>query len=131
MKKEGFNYAFDPKACEECQGNCCIGESGYIWVNEGTIQSIARALNLDLETFITNYLTKIRYRYTIKEIPYKDGFRCIFFDVEEKGVRYIIKDQVNAKLFHFGIILKTIYKRLKKSVQVYTNYNYFFLFCWM
>lgn len=115
MKKEGFNYAFDPKACEECQGNCCIGESGYIWVNEGTIQSIARALNLDLETFITNYLTKIRYRYTIKEIPYKDGFRCIFFDVEEKRCQIYNQRPSQCKTFPFWNYFKDNIQEVEKE----------------
>ncbi|NCB55234.1 MAG: YkgJ family cysteine cluster protein, partial [Epsilonproteobacteria bacterium] len=33
MRCNAYPYAFDPSACETCQGNCCIGESGYIWVS--------------------------------------------------------------------------------------------------
>ena len=33
IKKNGYNFSFNPTACESCAGNCCIGESGYIWIN--------------------------------------------------------------------------------------------------
>ena len=84
MKCEGFSYAFDAKACETCLGNCCTGESGYIWVTREESKAIAEYLNLSHEAFINDYLLKIRYRFTLKELPYKEGFRCLFFDTTKK-----------------------------------------------
>ncbi len=49
MKQEGFNYSFDPKACATCQGRCCTGESGYIYVNKKEIENIARLLEMDVK----------------------------------------------------------------------------------
>lgn len=80
MLQEGFNYAFDPKACQTCEGRCCIGESGYIWVSPEEIKAIAEKLSLKKEDFINTYLQKIRYRFTIKEVAYENGFGCVFFD---------------------------------------------------
>ena len=80
ISKEGFSYRFDPKACMECNGNCCIGESGYIWVSPVEIKEIAKFLGIDEKEFKERYLIKIGYKYSIKEKPYKDGFACIFFD---------------------------------------------------
>ncbi len=34
VTKEGFDFTFDPIGCETCEGNCCIGESGNIWINK-------------------------------------------------------------------------------------------------
>ena len=48
ITKEGFDFSFNPKACEECGGKCCTGESGYIWVNPLEMQKIANFLNISL-----------------------------------------------------------------------------------
>jgi Fe-S-cluster containining protein len=85
IKKEGFDYAFDPNACKGCAGNCCIGESGYIWVNPYEIKKIADFLGVEEERFKKDYLKKVKYRYSIKEV-YKEGsFECLFFDKEGGG----------------------------------------------
>lgn len=84
MKCDGFAYAFDQNACQSCSGKCCIGESGYIWVSEKEREAIAGKLNLTKEQFINDYLLKVRYRFTIKEIAYAGGYGCIFFDMEKR-----------------------------------------------
>ncbi len=80
ISKEGFPYKFNPDACKKCEGNCCIGESGYIWVNSKEIKEIAEFLGIEEEIFKTKFLIKVGYRYSIKEKPYKGGFACIFFE---------------------------------------------------
>ena len=78
--KDGFDYCFHEDACKECEGNCCIGESGYIWVTREEIKNIANFLKMDVEAFIDKYLFKVGYKFSIKEKKYKNGFACIFFD---------------------------------------------------
>ena len=80
IKKEGFNFSFDTDACKSCEGNCCIGESGYIWVTPKEIENIAEFLEIDKDFFIQNYLIKVGYRFSIKEKPYKNGYACLFFN---------------------------------------------------
>lgn len=85
MKKEGFNYAFDPKACESCGGNCCIGESGYIWINKSEIENLAKHLNISVEELGMNYLMKAGYKYSLKEVKLaQDNYACVFFDLDKK-----------------------------------------------
>lgn len=84
MRVEGFAYGFDASACETCQGNCCTGESGYIWVSPEELTQIVRYLKMNEAAFINDYLLKIGYRFTLKEMPYENGFSCIFFDREHK-----------------------------------------------
>ena len=84
IKEEGFLFGFDPKACEECGGGCCIGESGYIWITPKEISALSKRLNLTTELFITKYLSKIGYRYSINEEKYHEGYRCVFFDTQKK-----------------------------------------------
>lgn len=85
VKKDGYDYAFDPATCAQCMGNCCVGESGYIWVNPKEIKDIADFLCIEVDLFTKDYLKKIKYRYSIKEIQKGDSFECIFFDRDKKG----------------------------------------------
>ncbi|MRI58916.1 MAG: zinc/iron-chelating domain-containing protein [Epsilonproteobacteria bacterium] len=80
ITKEGFDFAFDPGMCASCEGNCCRGESGYIWVTKSEIEQIARFLGITSQHLIQNYLKKVGYRYTIKEIKREGEYFCLFFD---------------------------------------------------
>uniref|UniRef100_UPI004048C3C8 YkgJ family cysteine cluster protein n=1 Tax=Aliarcobacter sp. TaxID=2321116 RepID=UPI004048C3C8 len=85
IKKEGFNFGFDPKGCDSCSGNCCIGESGYIWINAQEIQSLALHLKLSVDDLKFRYLNKIGYKYSIKEIQLSSSnFACCFFNTEKR-----------------------------------------------
>jgi len=83
--QEGFDYGFNPKACFTCKGNCCIGESGYIWVNKEEIKAIATFLHVEEAAFVEQYLFKESYRFSIKEIPHPTGVACVFFDDTKRG----------------------------------------------
>jgi Fe-S-cluster containining protein len=85
ISKDGFDFKFNPEACRNCEGNCCIGESGYIWVNPREIEEIAKFLGIDKNIFIDRFLIKVGYKFSIKEKPYKNGFACIFFNEEKKA----------------------------------------------
>jgi len=87
MHDTDYPYAFNPLACQTCEGNCCIGESGYVWVSPEEMRAMAKHQNMDEASFINEYLLKIRYRFTLKELPYEGGFGCIFFDRAQKMCR--------------------------------------------
>ncbi len=84
IKKDGYKFFFYPKACESCEGRCCRGESGYIWVNKKEIEDIAKFLDMNEEEFIKNCLKKVKYRFSIKEIFVGGEYQCLFFDYEKK-----------------------------------------------
>ena len=85
VKKEGFNFAFDQNGCNSCKGNCCIGESGYIWINSAEIQALALHLKISSEDLKKRYLNKIEYKYSIKEIQLaSNNYACCFFDLDKK-----------------------------------------------
>jgi len=85
MKKEGFSFAFNPKACETCEGNCCIGESGYVWVTPAEIKAIAAFLKMDETRFKKEHLRKMQYRYSLKERQIGESYECEFFDKTKRG----------------------------------------------
>jgi len=81
IKKEGFNFSFNPKACEECGGKCCTGESGYIWVTPIEMQKIANLLKISVDELKSNFLIKVGYKFSIKEKELdKNNYACWFFD---------------------------------------------------
>ena len=81
MEKEGYPYRFDPNACAACQGACCRGESGYIWIKRPEIEAMAEYLGIGLEDFGRIYLRKVGHRYSLTEKRLGEGdYACIFFD---------------------------------------------------
>lgn len=85
IQKEGFSFRFGPEACMQCQGKCCNGDSGNIFVNRREIKAIAEFLGIETSRFIEKYLVKVSYRFSIKEIKTDRNYACIFFDTERNG----------------------------------------------
>ena len=89
IREDGYNFGFNPKACQECEGACCRGERGYIWVKYPEIEAIAQYLDMELENFAKIYLKKVGHRYSLVEKKLgEDDYACIFFD--EKEMRCLI-----------------------------------------
>lgn len=84
IRKEGFDFHFNPKKCTDCFGYCCSGESGYVWLNENEINKISEYLDLNKKEFFKYYLRYIKGRYCLKELKIKGNYNCIFFDSENK-----------------------------------------------
>lgn len=85
MNEAGYNYSFNPNACEACEGNCCTGESGNIFVSTKEIEAIATHLELGISEFKERYLIKRAYKFSITEHMVEDSHDCIFFNREIKG----------------------------------------------
>lgn len=83
--KEGYDFSFDPSVCDQCDGNCCIGESGYIWISQNEIEILALHLGMPKQQVIDKYLFKVGYKYSIKEIKLDtNNYICCFFDLNKK-----------------------------------------------
>ncbi len=87
VKKDGYPYAFDASACTFCEGRCCTGDSGYIYVTKNEIENISELLNLDIRDFVKQYLFKKGYKYSIKEIKHNESHECIFYDRDVNGCK--------------------------------------------
>ncbi len=113
MREEGFSYSFNPTACESCQGRCCTGESGYIYVTKSEIQNIATLLEMDVREFVKEYLFKKMYKYSIKEIVHENSHECIFYDRESNGCKIYNARPAQCKTFPFWDYYKTRVNELK------------------
>jgi len=85
MEMAGYDFRFDPNACAACEGACCRGESGYIWMKRSEIEAMAEYLGLGLEDFGRIYLRKVGHRYSLTEKRLgENDYACIFFDEEKR-----------------------------------------------
>jgi Fe-S-cluster containining protein len=85
VREDGYNFGFDVSKCASCEGNCCIGESGYIWATPKEIDDMASFLELTRDEFLKDYTQKVGYRISLKELKIKNSFHCIFFDADKRG----------------------------------------------
>jgi len=84
VQKNGFDFVFDPSACETCPGYCCNGSSGNVWVSPQEIEEICLFLNKNFVDFAAKYLRRVENRFSFQERLVEDAFECIFFDGHEK-----------------------------------------------
>lgn len=102
IKKQGFSFAFEPSGCDACGGNCCVGESGYIWINKTEIEFLSSHLDISLEELRVKYLNKIAYKYSIKEVKLaEDNYACTFFDLEKKQCSIYEARPIQCRTFPF------------------------------
>jgi len=113
MREEGYSYSFNPTACESCQGRCCTGESGYIYVTKDEILKIAKLLELDVDKFVDEYLFKKGYKYSIKEMKHNDSYECVFYNRESNGCNIYDARPLQCKTFPFWDYYKTRVDELK------------------
>jgi len=107
MNEKGYDYSFNPNACAECGGNCCTGESGYIYLNQKEMENIAQFKELSLKEFKETYLFKNGYKYSIKEHIVGVSHDCIFFDRKINGCGiYPVRPQ-QCRTFPFWDYFKT------------------------
>ncbi len=115
ISQKGFSFSFNPSKCESCGGNCCTGESGYIWVNPGEAKSMAEYLGLELEDFRKDYMTKIGYKFSLTEKSYENGYACVFFDEDKKQCSIYEVRPSQCKSFPFWDYFKTNKKEAEKE----------------
>jgi Fe-S-cluster containining protein len=113
IKKEGYPYAFNSDACASCQGRCCTGESGYIYVTKAEIFAIAKLLDMDVNEFGVKYLFKNGYKYSLKENKIDESYECVFYDRESNGCKIYMARPNQCKTFPFWDYFKTHVDELK------------------
>jgi len=112
-RRENYPYAFDSNACATCEGRCCTGESGYIYVSKSEIFAIAEVLEMDVNEFALKYLFKKGYKYSIKENKINDSYECVFYDRESNGCKIYNVRPNQCKTFPFWDYYKTRVDELK------------------
>jgi len=107
MREDGYNYSFNPNACDSCGGNCCTGESGYIFLNQKEMEAIAGYLEISMAGLKEEYLFKKGYKFSIKEHVVEGSHDCIFFDRDIKGCGIYPVRPTQCRTFPFWPHFKT------------------------
>jgi len=115
ITKEGYPYKFNQDACANCEGRCCTGESGYIYVSKEEIFKIADLLNLSVNDFGVKYLFKHGYKYSIKEQEHEGSYECVFYDRESNGCKIYEARPSQCITFPFWEYFKTHIDELKEE----------------
>jgi uncharacterized protein len=116
IENNDFSYKFDELKCMSCDGNCCIGESGYIWISNDEIVNLATFFSISKEEVIKKYLYKVKYKYSIKEKQLaKNNFACIFFDLEKKQCSIYDVRPKQCKTFPFWNYFKNRVDEVKQE----------------
>jgi Fe-S-cluster containining protein len=111
-----YSYKFDQIRCFSCEGNCCIGESGYIWITIQEIKSLSSYLNISMEELLQKYILKSGYKYSIKERQLsKNNYSCIFFDLEKKQCSIYEVRPTQCRTFPFWEYFKNNIEELKQE----------------
>jgi Fe-S-cluster containining protein len=73
--KDGLKFR-----CTQC-GDCCSGAPGYVWVDETEIAELAKAMDMELETFQDRFIRRVGAKFSLVEYPDGD---CILLDPETR-----------------------------------------------
>ena len=115
LTKEGYPYSFDSSACATCEGRCCTGESGYIYVTKEEIEAIATYLKIPIKQFVSEYLFKKGYKYSIKERKVGESYECIFYNKDSNGCTIYEVSPSQCKTFPFWDYFKNRLDELKQE----------------
>jgi len=116
LEQDGYSYKFDSLKCQECEGNCCIGESGYIWISNNEIEELAKFKNTTVEDIVSNDLIKIGYRFSIKEIKLSDdNYACKYFDLTKKQCSIYDVRPTQCRTFPFWDYFKNKINEVKEE----------------
>jgi Fe-S-cluster containining protein len=110
---KAFDFSFDENRCSTCEGNCCIGESGYIWITTSEIDTLSKLLNISVQECFDKYLIKYDYKFSIKEKQLsKNNYACIFFDLDKKQCSIYEARPKQCRTFPFWEHFKTNIKEV-------------------
>jgi len=115
IRQEGFDFAFVPTACDSCEGRCCTGESGNIFVSSQEVSALATHLNMDETLFRMTYLLKKGYKFSLKEKIVGLSHDCIFFDREAGGCGVYEARPMQCRTFPFWDYFKNNLQELKNE----------------
>ncbi|KAA6226433.1 MULTISPECIES: YkgJ family cysteine cluster protein [unclassified Campylobacter] len=113
--EKNFPYSFNENACKKCGGKCCTGESGNIFASKEELELIRKHLSLEKDEFKDKFLKKVGFRLSFKEVEFKNGFACIFFDTKRLCCSIYALRPSQCKSFPFWEYYKTHIEEVKKE----------------
>ncbi|XZE55402.1 YkgJ family cysteine cluster protein [Planctomycetaceae bacterium SH139] len=83
--------------CTQC-GDCCTGEPGNVWVDEGEIVRLAARMEMEVDKFESKFVRQVGVRKSLVEYPDGD---CIFLDPKTRGCSVYEERPVQCRTWPF------------------------------
>lgn len=80
IHKEGYSFSFNQAACQECDGRCCRGSDGYVWLTMEELEALAAYRKLDLDSFTNLYIRTADGKLALQQRKINGEYLCCFFD---------------------------------------------------
>ncbi len=113
-----YKYSFDETICDGCDGDCCIGESGAIWIDTDEMTRLSVYLRETLAQTTDKYIEKRAGRDSIKEVKIStNNYRCVFFDMATKRCSIYDVRPSQCGAFPFWEYYKNNIEELKKECK--------------
>ena len=78
--QNNFPYHFDSNACKACNGKCCRGFGGYVWISMEELEEMAGTRKMDVALFSKRYVRQAEGRMSLQECVINGEHFCCFFD---------------------------------------------------
>ena len=115
LHQDGFDFSFDSIACADCNGKCCKGDSGHVWINDYDVGKIGEFLELNKVDFILRFVNRVNNRLVLKERYGSSGYACIFFDEKENKCSVYPVRPEQCRSFPFWEFFKTHQEEVVKE----------------
>ena len=115
IRREGFDFAFDPSACADCPSRCCRGKSGHVWVNQKELLQISTFLEINPIDCIQKYFNRVENRLSVKERFAEDSLECVFLEGAEKRCAIYPVRPLQCRQFPFWDYFRTHKDELLKE----------------
>ena len=80
IQKDSFSFSFNPAACQDCDGRCCRGSDGYVWLTMEELEALAEFRKMDLENFTNLYIRTADGKLALQQRKINGEYLCCFFD---------------------------------------------------
>jgi len=79
--QNSFPFDFNKNACKTCDGKCCRGFAGYVWINMKELEIMAGIRKMDAASFSKQYIRQVQGRLSLQERFINGEHFCCFFDI--------------------------------------------------
>ena len=79
--QNSFPYTFNINICKTCDGKCCRGFTGYVWISREEVEKMAGTRKIDAASFSKQYVRQIQGRFALQERVINGEYFCCFFDL--------------------------------------------------
>ncbi|SMC51832.1 hypothetical protein SAMN02746065_103183 [Desulfocicer vacuolatum DSM 3385] len=114
LRRDGFDFGFNPDACNNCQSRCCRGASGNVWVTSREMAAICEFCGINIIDGLETYFVKRHNRFSVREKVRQGEWQCVFLDSLSRCTVYPVRP-LQCRQFPFWSHFKADISGLKEE----------------